>query len=52
MSSTDLKALKYAIVEITEIATNLGLDFYPVRYEICPSDIIFTIGAYGIPTLY
>lgn len=52
MSSTDQKELEYAIAEITEIAKGLGLDFYPMRYEICPSDIIYTFGAYGMPTRF
>ncbi|MHA6482848.1 SpoVR family protein [Paenibacillus sp. strain BS8-2] len=52
MSSTNLKELEYAIAEITEVATGLGLDFYPMRYEICPSDIIYTFGAYGMPTRF
>lgn len=52
MPSTDMKALEYAIAEITEIATGFGLDFYPMRYEICPSDIIYTFGAYGMPTRF
>ncbi|MEK3884140.1 SpoVR family protein [Paenibacillus sp. PL2-23] len=52
MPSTDIKKLEYAIDEITEIATGLGLDFYPMRYEICPSDIIYTFGAYGMPTRF
>ena len=46
------KELARAIEEITEIATGFGLDFYPMRYEICPADIIYTIGAYGMPTRY
>jgi stage V sporulation protein R len=46
------KALEYAIDEITEIATGFGLDFYPMRYEICPADIIYTFGAYGMPTRF
>jgi stage V sporulation protein R len=46
------KALEYAIEEITEIATHFGLDFYPMRYEICPADIIYTFGAYGMPTRF
>jgi stage V sporulation protein R len=41
-----------AIAEITEIAEGFGLDFYPMRYEICPSDIIYTFGAYGMPTRF
>ncbi|MOA62833.1 SpoVR family protein [compost metagenome] len=52
MSSTDIKKLEYAIDEITEIAKGLGLDFYSMRYEICPSDIIYTFGAYGMPTRF
>ncbi|MEK3887564.1 SpoVR family protein [Bacillus sp. FSL K6-3431] len=45
-------ALEYAISEITEIASSFGLDFYPMRYEICPADIIYTFGAYGMPTRF
>lgn len=48
----DLKELDYAIREITEIASSFGLDFYPMRYEICPADIIYTFGAYGMPTRF
>jgi stage V sporulation protein R len=46
------KELEYAISEITEIANGFGLDFYPMRYEICPADIIYTFGAYGMPTRF
>jgi stage V sporulation protein R len=46
------KALERAIAEITEIAKGFGLDFYPMRYEICPADIIYTFGAYGMPTRF
>lgn len=49
---SDLKELEYAIDEITEIASGFGLDFYPMRYEICPADIIYTFGAYGMPTRF
>ncbi|WP_338470544.1 SpoVR family protein [Niallia sp. XMNu-256] len=52
MNETDRKKLEYAIDEITEIATDFGLDFYPMRYEICPADIIYTFGAYGMPTRF
>lgn len=45
-------ALTRAIQEITEIAKSFGLDFYPMRYEICPADIIYTFGAYGMPTRF
>ncbi|MFC3798496.1 SpoVR family protein [Cohnella sp. GCM10012308] len=46
------RQLELAIGEITEIAQGFGLDFYPMRYEICPSDIIYTFGAYGMPTRF
>jgi stage V sporulation protein R len=52
MRLEDQKALEYAIDEITEIAKGFGLDFYPMRYEICPADIIYTFGAYGMPTRF
>ncbi len=48
----DRKQLERAIAEITEIAKGFGLDFYPMRYEICPADIIYTFGAYGMPTRF
>ncbi|RDW15536.1 SpoVR family protein [Oceanobacillus chungangensis] len=49
---TTTKELSRAIEEITEIASGFGLDFYPMRYEICPADIIYTFGAYGMPTRF
>ncbi len=52
MREADQKALEYAISEITEVAKGFGLDFYPMRYEICPADIIYTFGAYGMPTRF
>lgn len=52
MSQLEQKDLEYAISEITEIATGFGLDFYPMRYEICPPEIIYTFGAYGMPTRF
>ena len=52
MNEEDRKKLQYAIEEITEIATGFGLDFYPMRYEVCPADIIYTFGAYGMPTRF
>ncbi|MFJ5772351.1 SpoVR family protein [Psychrobacillus sp. NPDC093180] len=44
--------LHHAIGEITEIASSFGLDYFPMRYEICPADIIYTFGAYGMPTRF
>lgn len=52
MNQDEINALERSIAEITEIATGFGLDFYPMRYEICPADIIYTFGAYGMPTRF
>ncbi|MBO8171937.1 MAG: SpoVR family protein [Bacillaceae bacterium] len=52
MTEDEKKELYRAIEEITEIARGFGLDFYPMRYEICPADIIYTFGAYGMPTRF
>ena len=49
---TATKELAFAIEEITEVAEGFGLDFYSMRYEICPADIIYTFGAYGMPTRF
>jgi len=46
------KELHRAIAEISEIASGFGLDYYPMRYEICPADIVYTFGAYGMPTRF
>lgn len=46
------KELQYAIDEITEVAKTYGLDFYPMRYEVCPPEIIYTFGAYGMPSRF
>ncbi|MET3505826.1 SpoVR family protein [Halalkalibacter oceani] len=52
MAAVEWKELERAIAEITEIAEGFGLDFYEMRYEICPAEIIYTFGAYGMPTRY
>lgn len=52
MHQEEITALERSIAEITDIAKGFGLDFYPMRYEICPADIIYTFGAYGMPTRF
>lgn len=44
--------LARTIGEVTEIAKGFGLDFYPMRYEICPASVIYTFGAYGMPSRF
>ncbi len=52
MTVHDLQVLEKEIGKILKIAGQLGLDYYPMRYEICPADIIYTIAAYGMPTRF
>ncbi|WP_100406519.1 SpoVR family protein [Bacillus solitudinis] len=52
MTTEQWRQLERSIAEITEIAEGFGLDFYEMRYEICPAEIIYTFGAYGMPTRY
>lgn len=52
MNQEEFKQLERAIDEISEIAVSFGLDFYSMRYEICPADVIYTFGAYGMPTRF
>ncbi|RYM05792.1 SpoVR family protein [Sporolactobacillus sp. THM7-7] len=52
LKKEEIQALDRSIAEITEIAKGFGLDFYPMRYEICPAEIIYTFGAYGMPTRF
>lgn len=48
----ELRQLEATIPTLIEIATNFRLDFYPMRFEVCPGEIIYTFGAYGMPTRY
>jgi stage V sporulation protein R len=52
LHTNEMKSLEYAIAEIMEIANGFGLDYYPMRYEICPAEIIYTFGAYGMPSRF
>ncbi|MCL6639634.1 MAG: SpoVR family protein, partial [Firmicutes bacterium] len=33
-------------------AREFGLDFFDINFEICPADILYTFGAYGMPTRF
>ncbi len=48
----EMKLLEDAIEIITVKAKEFGLDFYNMFFEICPADIIYTFGAYAMPTRY
>lgn len=48
----EIKILEEAMEEISSKARDFGLDFYDIFFEICPADIIYTFGAYGMPTRF
>lgn len=49
MSTVDTNRLGKALEAIHELADGFGLDGFPMRYEICPADVLYTFGAYGMP---
>ncbi|MEW5954139.1 MAG: SpoVR family protein [Bacillota bacterium] len=52
MMKDELKILEAALEEITRVARGFGLDFYDMYFEVCPAEIIYTFGAYGMPTRF
>jgi len=48
----DNRLLEEAIEKIIAKAREFGLDFYSMYFEICPAEIIYTFGAYGMPTRF
>ncbi|MCA0758733.1 SpoVR family protein [Paenibacillus sp. N4] len=52
MKQADYEQLEQAIGRITELAEQEGLDFFTMRYEICPAEVLYSIGAYGMPTRF
>lgn len=49
MTQNDILELERAIERIVDKALSMRLDPYPMRYEVCPADILYTFGAYGMP---
>ncbi|MCW2278792.1 SpoVR family protein [Heliophilum fasciatum] len=47
-----MQRMAVSIPQIMAIARNFGLDFYDMRFEICPAEVIYTLGAYGMPTRF
>ncbi|OEF97769.1 hypothetical protein BHF68_13855 [Desulfuribacillus alkaliarsenatis] len=52
MNDKEMIQLEQAIQDIMDIANSFGLDYFPMQYEVCPADIIYTIAAYGMPTRF
>ena len=49
MDTADIRELEDAIAPVWEIAQGLGLDPYPVHYELVPASIMYEFGSYGLP---
>ncbi|WP_026174338.1 SpoVR family protein [Effusibacillus pohliae] len=52
MMESDERQLELEIGRITDVARRMGLDFFPMQYELCPAEVIYAIGAYGMPTRF
>jgi len=48
----EMRELEEAIDKITAVARSFGLDFFDMHFEICPAEIIYSFGAYGMPTRF
>ncbi len=52
MSDAEIKVLEKAIEQIWEKACELGLDPFPIHFEIVPATVIYEIGSYALPGRY
>ncbi|AEJ42553.1 SpoVR family protein [Alicyclobacillus acidocaldarius] len=52
MNHRELEELERAIERMMDLARAFGLDIYPMRFEVCPADVLYTFGAYGMPTRF
>ncbi|MFX4263661.1 SpoVR family protein [Pelotomaculum propionicicum] len=48
----EIKLLEKALRLISGKAREFNLDFYDMFFEICPAEIIYTFGAYSMPTRF
>jgi len=49
MTPDEVRELESAMGEIWAVAQTVGLDPYPVHFELVPPEIMYEFGAYGIP---
>ncbi|WP_053095205.1 SpoVR family protein [Neomoorella thermoacetica] len=52
MVEQEFKTIAQAIETIHDQARKFGLDFFPVYFELCPADVLYAFGAYGMPTRF
>jgi stage V sporulation protein R len=48
----EIKTLTTIAQEIALVASGMGLDFYPVNFEIVPAEALYSFGAYGMPVRF
>lgn len=48
----DLEHLERDIEEIMAVARECGLDHRDMHFEICPPEVLYSFGAYGMPTRF
>lgn len=51
-SNSEGTKLEQSIEQLTDMALEHGLDFFPMHYELCPPQVVYSIGAYGMPTRF
>ncbi len=48
----EMRTLNTIAQDIAQVARGMGLDFYPVNFEIVPAETLYTFGAYGMPVRF
>src|SRR5665647_3515640 len=48
----EMRILSTIAHDIAQVARGMGLDFYPVNFEIVPAETLYTFGAYGMPVRF
>lgn len=48
----ELHVLNEIAQDVAQVAHGMGLDFYPVNFEIVPAEALYTFGAYGMPVRF
>lgn len=49
MPHNELEELQKYIETVMELAHQKGLDFFDMRFEMCPPEVLYTFGSYGMP---
>ena len=52
MNAKELKELEEFTARVMERARREGLDFFDMRFEVVPAEVLYAFGAYGMPTRF